>query len=106
MPDLVAPIQSPPPTTAANMAGRLPSPIGQIGSPPTMGVGRIPSPIGMIPSPPLQQRLDPLAAAAAAQEKEEELNKHIEYVKDIPDVIPPLGPDSESDEDIQVKTAC
>ena len=34
---------------------------------------------------------------------QDEMEKHIDYIKDLPEAIQPLGPDSESDEDIQVK---
>ena len=78
----------------------LPSPIGQIASP----IGPIQSPIGPLASP--IGRIDsPIGRIDSPLEEKDELKQHIEYVKDIPDVIPPLGPDSESDEDIQVRVA-
>jgi len=95
VPDLLAPIQSP---IGPMVSPPLPSPIGQIASP----IGPIQSPIGPLASP--IGRIDsPIGRIDSPLEEKDELKQHIEYVKDIPDVIPPLGPDSESDEDIQVK---
>lgn len=87
-----------PPTSSVRTLDPSPRPYIPTPSPAhSIPQSTLPSP-GFINVPELLGPLSPESPAG-----KHDIDKHFDYIKNIPDVIDPMGPDSESDDDIQLK---